>query len=192
MPVKYHRLDFTNPDTNLSKVVSAFEFAMMAHNGQLRRGGAPYVIHPWRVWQIAADFIRRYRIPYSQSIRTDIECICYLHDVIEDCGVDKEELSNMFGDRIANAVDRLSDRGGESFSDSCSRLNDGLMYVHLVKASDIVDNVLDSSHGNAKRHRDYCYKKAEQIEHLDKLPDRMIDDIHGIINNKILALRNAG
>jgi len=79
----------------------AFEFAVKAHDGQLRKyTGEPYIVHPIEVAQIVA------------SVTDDCECICaaLLHDVIEDCGVTKQDLIDVgFGYPIAEMVAQLSD-----------------------------------------------------------------------------------
>lgn len=78
----------------------ALVFAAMAHDGGYRKGGKqPYIVHP-----IETSFI-------VASITDDEEVIAAaaLHDVIEDTDVSKEELRQVFGERIAELVDAESE-----------------------------------------------------------------------------------
>ena len=40
---------------DVSKIISAYEFAAKAHEGQFRSSGQPYIIHPLSVAEIAAS-----------------------------------------------------------------------------------------------------------------------------------------
>lgn len=80
---------------------AAFEFALKAHDGQLRKyTNEPYINHPIEVAQIVS------------GVTSDHECICaaFLHDVIEDCGVTNEDLIGAgFGEEIIDLVWQLTD-----------------------------------------------------------------------------------
>jgi len=78
----------------------AIKFAVDAHEGAERRGkGFPYVVHPLEVVAICA------------TITSDQEILAAaaLHDVIEDTPHTKEEIKELFGERIANIVAAESD-----------------------------------------------------------------------------------
>ena len=77
---------------------NAYRFAAEAHNGQFRRTGHPYITHPLAVADILA------------SMRMDAQSIAaaMLHDVLEDTGVAKEKLADIFGSDIAEIVDGVS------------------------------------------------------------------------------------
>lgn len=80
---------------------AALVFATKAHHGQVRKyTGEAYINPPIEVAKIVA------------SVTDDCECICaaLLHDVIEDCGVTKNDLIEYgFGFAIAEMVCQLSD-----------------------------------------------------------------------------------
>ena len=63
-----------NPQADFDLIRGAYEFAKEQHNGQLRKSGEPYIIHPVAVARIIAD------------LKLDSESIAaaLLHDVIED------------------------------------------------------------------------------------------------------------
>ncbi|MEC9375247.1 MAG: bifunctional (p)ppGpp synthetase/guanosine-3',5'-bis(diphosphate) 3'-pyrophosphohydrolase [Pseudomonadota bacterium] len=80
------------------KVEHAFELGYRAHAGQSRASGQPYISHPVAVAQIVAD------------LGLDVESICaaLLHDVIEDTGINVEEIQNKFGEDVAKIVSGVS------------------------------------------------------------------------------------
>src|SRR5213596_169709 len=76
----------------------AFDFASRAHQGQERRSGEPFILHPFGAAKICA------------GLRLDDESIAaaLLHDVVEDTGVAAEEVRAEFGDEIANLVEGVT------------------------------------------------------------------------------------
>jgi guanosine-3',5'-bis(diphosphate) 3'-pyrophosphohydrolase len=79
-------------------VVRAFEFAEVAHEGQFRKSGEPYINHPLAVAAILAE------------MRMDHQCLmaALLHDVIEDTGVPKHQIGSEFDKEVAELVDGVS------------------------------------------------------------------------------------
>ena len=59
---------------DLSKIISAYEFAAKAHEGQKRSSGQDYIIHPLAVANILLNL----------GMDTDTVCAALLHDVVED------------------------------------------------------------------------------------------------------------
>ena len=76
----------------------AYNFATEKHEGQSRATGEPYIMHPLETARILT------------TIYADYQAICagLLHDVIEDCMVNKQELAEKFGNTIADLVDGVS------------------------------------------------------------------------------------
>ena len=79
-------------------ILRAFEVGAVAHHGQTRKTGEPYILHPVEVAQILAN------------MRMDFESItaAILHDTIEDTPLTKEEISEEFGEEIADLVDGVT------------------------------------------------------------------------------------
>lgn len=80
-------------------VVRAFEFANEAHKGVRRRSGEPYILHPIAVAKIVVEEIG---LGYK-SIVTAL-----LHDIVEDTEYTVEDLSRLFGPKVASLVDGLT------------------------------------------------------------------------------------
>lgn len=88
-----------NPSADFPQIRKAAEVAYKAHDGQLRKSGEPYIIHPLAVAQIVAEELKL----DSESIEAAL-----LHDVIEDTPMTHEELAKMFSPTIANLVEGVS------------------------------------------------------------------------------------
>lgn len=80
-------------------VIKAFEFANKAHKGVRRRSGEPYILHPIDVAKIVVQEIG---LGYK-SIVTAL-----LHDVVEDTEYTVDDISRLFGPKIASLVDGLT------------------------------------------------------------------------------------
>src|SRR5215212_6966542 len=79
-------------------IAEAYNAAHAAHRGQTRKSGEPFVYHPLATADILAE------------LRLDPTTItaALLHDVLEDTGVTKEELSERFGNEVAEIVDGVT------------------------------------------------------------------------------------
>ena len=77
----------------------AFDVALDAHKDQRRKTGEPYIYHPIEVAQIVANEIG--------LGATSIAC-ALLHDVIEDSEYTYEDLSKIFGAKVADIVQGLT------------------------------------------------------------------------------------
>lgn len=83
----------------LDLIQRAFEFANEAHKGVRRRSGEPYILHPIAVAKIVVSNI-------GLGCKSIIAAL--LHDVVEDTDYTVEDLSNLFGDKVATIVEGLT------------------------------------------------------------------------------------
>lgn len=92
MVKKYH------PSDDIRMIDKAYQIAYKAHDGQLRKSGEPYIIHPVCVCLILAE------------LELDKETIVagMLHDVVEDTVMTSEEIAAQFGDEVALLVDGVT------------------------------------------------------------------------------------
>ena len=88
-----------NPAADFGHIRSAFEYADRCHEGQKRKSGEPYIIHPLAVAQIVAEELKL----DSESIEAAL-----LHDVIEDTPATHGDVARMFSPTIANLVEGVS------------------------------------------------------------------------------------
>jgi GTP pyrophosphokinase len=73
-------------------ITKAFNFAKAAHKGIKRRSGEPYIMHPLAVARIVVREI---------GLGSTSICSALLHDVVEDTDYTVEDISNLFGPKIA-------------------------------------------------------------------------------------------
>src|SRR5574343_464191 len=82
----------------IADVRRAYEYSAVAHTGQFRRNGDPYVTHPLAVADILCDMHMDH-----QSMMAAM-----LQDVIEDTGVSKDVIAQTFGADVATLVDGVT------------------------------------------------------------------------------------
>ncbi len=86
---------------NKEKIISAYHFAKEAHEGQKRKSGEPYIIHPIAVAKILVEM----------GMDTDTIVAALLHDVVEDTEVELREVESKFGSDVALLVDGVTKLG---------------------------------------------------------------------------------
>src|SRR5262249_4228214 len=108
-------------------VKKAYVFAAKAHDGQLRKSGDPYVVHPLGVASIIAD------------LRLDVPSVCagLLHDCVEDTSATTEELGRLFGPEIAFLVDGVTKLGKIPWNTREERQAENFRKMLLAMARDI-------------------------------------------------------
>src|SRR5258706_8397924 len=87
-----------HPDPDLDIVKKAYVYSAKVHQGQIRKPGEPYLIHPLEV----AGILAALKLDEA-SIVTGL-----LHDTIEDTLATVEELTALFGPEGANLVDGVT------------------------------------------------------------------------------------
>ncbi len=114
-------------DEQIDQVVKAYEFAEQAHEGQYRRTGDPYITHPVAVAHILVD------------MHMDHESLmaAMLHDVIEDTGVSKEQLAELFSPEVAELVDGVSKIAQIKFESRAEQQAENLRKMMLAMTRDI-------------------------------------------------------
>ena len=120
---KYH------PSTDISMIEIAYKIASKAHEGQKRKSGEPYIIHPLCVAIILAD------------LELDKETIVagILHDAVEDTIMTTDEIRQEFGDEVALLVDGVTKLGQLSYSaDKIEEQAENLRKMFLAMAKTFV------------------------------------------------------
>lgn len=115
-----------NPNINEKKIRAAYECANSAHEGQKRKNGEPYIIHPVSVAEIIVEM----------GLDTDSICAGLLHDCIEDTEFGYKEIENKFGTSVAELVDGVTRLGMLRYSKEQEQFED-LRKMFLAMAKDI-------------------------------------------------------
>ena len=118
----------------------ASAFSARAHLHQERNDGTPYASHPARVAMTIA-VVFGFDDP-------EILAAAFLHDIIEDCAVDYDDILEQFGRNVADYVAvmtkdmRLEEEIREVSYDK--QLQDGPWQGRLIKLADVYDNYSDA------------------------------------------------
>lgn len=136
--------------TDIDRLHLAIHVALYAHSGQRDKAGSPYILHPLRV-MLAMD-----------SEEAMIAAV--LHDVVEDSAVTVADIRDTFGGTVADAVDALTRREGEDYTDFITRCGTNPL-ARRVKQADLHDNRDLSRLGRevtaADLSRDLKYSRAQ-------------------------------
>jgi GTP diphosphokinase / guanosine-3',5'-bis(diphosphate) 3'-diphosphatase len=121
------KVDGYHPGADLDLIKRAYVYAAHAHDGQTRRSGDPYVVHPLSVASIITD------------LRLDAPSVCagLLHDCVEDTSSTVEELQQLFGSEVAFLVDGVTKLGKIAWTSREERQAENFRKMLLAMARDI-------------------------------------------------------
>ena len=120
-------IDDNFTDENKDLVDRAFRLAESAHEGQLRKSGQPYIIHPLSVAIVLAQMGMD-----AASIAAAL-----LHDVVEDTDVTKEDIAKTFNEEIAVLVDGVTKLGKVSLSNKEEQQAENIRKMLIAMSHDI-------------------------------------------------------
>ncbi len=118
--------DYLTSD-EVGKVRRAYEFGAIAHEGQHRKSGEPFIHHPLEVAGILGDMHMDH-----QTLAAAI-----LHDVIEDTDTAKDEITRKFGKGIAELVDGVSKLTQIEFSSRAEAQAQNFRKMLMAMSNDI-------------------------------------------------------
>ncbi len=130
--VTFHELldevkKYIKKEENIDLITRAYLFAEKNHCGQFRKSGEPYIIHAIQVGYILA------------LLRTGPKTIAagFLHDVVEDCNVSKQEVSELFGEEVATLVESVTKISNLKFQDEKEYLASNHRKIFIAMAKDV-------------------------------------------------------
>ncbi len=111
----------------IARIKRAYYFSEECHLGQMRQSGDPYITHPLAVANILAE------------MHMDHESVmaALLHDVIEDTGVTKGQISRKFGRTVADLVDGVSKLGEIETASRAEQQAESFQKMTLAMSRDI-------------------------------------------------------
>ncbi|MFW6050771.1 MAG: RelA/SpoT family protein [Myxococcota bacterium] len=135
-----------HPAADTDLINRAYVYSARMHDGQVRKSGDPYFIHPVAVADIIADM----------RLDTASVAAALLHDVVEDTDVDQDDIAKLFGREVAFLVDGVTklgrvnfackeDQQAESFRKMLVAMARDIR-VLLVKLADRLDNMRTLEH----------------------------------------------
>ncbi|PIR17436.1 MAG: GTP pyrophosphokinase [Deltaproteobacteria bacterium CG11_big_fil_rev_8_21_14_0_20_49_13] len=116
-----------NSGADLDSIKKAYVFAAKVHQGQTRRSGEPYLIHPLETAGVLAEM--RLDVP---SIVTAL-----LHDTVEDTVTTLEEIEQLFGEEVRNLVDGVTKLSKIKFTTSEEKQAENFRKMIMAMAKDI-------------------------------------------------------
>lgn len=116
-----------NPNYDFWTLDKAFNFSVVAHSGQNRVSGEPYITHPLCVAHILAD------------MELDIESIiaALLHDIVEDTNYTYDDIKDLFGETTALLVEGVTKLGRIEYSTKEEQQIENFRKMFLAMAKDI-------------------------------------------------------
>ena len=117
-------------ECNEQLFLKALEFTIIKHDGQYRVGGLPYVTHPMSVSELvrSAGYGIEYRI-------TGL-----FHDLLEDTDATEDEIRNLGGEKVLEAVKLLTKKKGYIMSEYVAGIRSNPI-AFVVKGADRLHNL---------------------------------------------------
>ncbi len=112
---------------DVGRIEQAYEFSDVAHHGQMRQSGDPYISHPIAVAEIVAHW----------QLDAQAVMAALLHDVMEDTQVSKDEITERFGKPVAELVDGLSKLDKIEFQSQAEAQAENFRKMLLAMARDV-------------------------------------------------------
>jgi guanosine-3',5'-bis(diphosphate) 3'-pyrophosphohydrolase len=135
-----------HPTADADLINKAYVYSARMHEGQLRKSGDPYFIHPVSVAHIIADM----------HLDGASVCAALLHDVVEDTSATPSDIEAMFGSEIGFLVDGVTKLGKINFTSKEDQQAESFrkmlvamardIRVLLVKLADRLDNMRTLDH----------------------------------------------
>lgn len=175
---KQELLDFANElytEEEILELEHAIDFATAAHEGQKRKSGEPYIIHPLAVASVLVE--------WAMDIDTVIAGV--LHDTVEDTEVTLEQIESLFGRDVAFLVDgvtkvsqaRANMRDLDSYlpqtTDNLSKLLIAVsqdVRVIIIKLADRLHNLRTLQHMKPEKQKKIA---KESLEVFGPIADRL-------------------
>ncbi|WCE04717.1 bifunctional (p)ppGpp synthetase/guanosine-3',5'-bis(diphosphate) 3'-pyrophosphohydrolase [Pseudoxanthomonas sp. JBR18] len=115
------------PADQLPLLRKAWEVGAVAHAGQTRKSGEPYITHPVAVAQVLAEL--------GMDVETLIAAV--LHDTIEDTPLTREEIAAEFGEAVAELVDGVTKLDKLKFRDRKEAAAESFRKMLLAMSRDL-------------------------------------------------------
>ena len=112
---------------DLGRIKAAYEMARVAHSGQKRRDGSPYVTHCIAAADISVDM----------GLDEDSIIAALLHDVIEDTNLTHEDIARQFGSAVADIVEGVTKLSRVQYTSKEDEQMENLRKMLMAMAKDI-------------------------------------------------------
>ncbi len=116
-----------NSDINVDEIKKAYVYTAKVHQGQLRRSGEPYLVHPLGV----AFIIAKLNLDEASVVAG------MLHDTLEDTLATPEEIEDLFGPKVRFLVEGVTKLSRVSFNTGEERQAENVRKMLVAMSQDI-------------------------------------------------------
>lgn len=115
------------PDVDFTQIDKAYHFAAVKHQGQIRKSGEPYYIHPVEVTKTLT------------KLRMDVPSLIasLLHDVVEDTEASLDDIEKEFGQEVRVLVDGVTKLSKFNFKSTEEAQAENFRKMIIAMAKDI-------------------------------------------------------
>ena len=114
-------------DMDMGRIRAAYDTACLAHSGQKRRDGSPYVTHCVAAADISVDM----------GLDEDSIVAALLHDVIEDTDLTYADIARQFGEPVADIVEGVTKLTRVQYTSKEDEQMENLRKMLMAMAKDI-------------------------------------------------------
>lgn len=114
-------------EMDMGRIRAAYDMARLAHSGQLRKDGSPYVTHCVAAADISVDM----------GLDEDSIVAALLHDVIEDTQLTHHDIARQFGEPVANIVEGVTKLTRVQYTSKEDEQMENLRKMLMAMAKDI-------------------------------------------------------
>ena len=116
-----------HPGADMNRIQAAYEYALKAHDTQMRKDGTKFVTHPLAAAAIVAEI----------GLDEDSLCAALLHDCIEDTSATFEDIEKIFGKDVAQIVDGVTKLSRVTYTSKEEEQMENLRKMLIAMAQDI-------------------------------------------------------
>lgn len=158
-------------------ILHAAALAVRAHQGQRRKyTGFPYVTHPARVAG---------RVGLLPDVTEEMVAAAYLHDVLEDTSITREEIETVTNAQVGYYVDCMTNKSKGTGLPRDQRkamdrkhLSEAPVQVKQIKALDRIDNLLEMTDAPADFKKLYAEESLLLADALGEGP--LVDELRAL------------
>ncbi|MFH1453317.1 MAG: bifunctional (p)ppGpp synthetase/guanosine-3',5'-bis(diphosphate) 3'-pyrophosphohydrolase [Armatimonadota bacterium] len=147
------------PEANIDLIKSAYHYACLFHENQIRASGEPYIEHPFSVANILAE-LKMDEVTIAASL---------LHDIVEDTPATLNEVREMFGNDVANLVDGVTKLSAMSVSKEDLEREPGIKKKRVFKEENRAKNLRKIFMAMADDIRVILIKIADRLHNMRTL-----------------------
>ena len=116
-----------NPNADVKRLRTAFDYANAHHGPQLRKSGEPYITHPLAVAEIVNEL----------DLDLDSIIAALLHDCIEDTDASHDDISKLFGSTVADLVEGVTKLTRMQYTSKEEEQMENLRKMFMAMAQDV-------------------------------------------------------